>query len=692
MWRVASMVSAREKISGPHLERVAIVYLRQSSPRQVRENFRSTERQYALAEEAARLGWESERIVVVDGDLGISGRFSDTQARQGYKQLVARVCLGEVGAIFGLEIARLARSNAELQRLLEFCALTDTLVIDTDGVYDLQNFNDRLLLGLKSQMSEAELHVINSRLQGAKRAAAERGELRFPLPVGFVYDDEGLTVMDPDEEVRAAIADVFKAFEQTGSAYGVVGAFNGRRFPKRAYGGAWAGELRWGELTHPRALGVLRNPCYAGAYVFGRYRSRRTVRPDGTITTKVTELPRAEWPVLIQDHHPGYISWERYLANERRLAANDTHSGQRPPREGRALCQGILRCGACGGSMTTLHRREGSYYECGHSRADHINTPACRSVKTTVVDELVARRLLEALAPEEIALALAAADEVADRRARSTRAVELRVERTRYEAIRAERAFHACEPDNRLVARSLETRWEQKLRELAEAEAELAEQTMPAPEPSREQLVQLARDLPKLWNADSTQERDRKRLLRAMIADVTITSKPSAPELQVGIRWRSGASEQHTIQRPKTRQEVIRTPAEAIELTRRLAPDHTNAQIACRLNAAGLRTGTGGPFAAEHVQWIRWRHKIPYPTSWARDGELTVSEIAERFGVSDGTVYGWISTGKLAARRGPANRLYIPFDAGVEQDCRQRIANSVHLPGETKIRAAGGAV
>jgi len=683
-------MNAERKITRSHRERLAIVYLRQSSPAQVRFNVRSTERQYALADEAARLGWEGERIVVIDDDLGMSGR--DTHAREGYKELVARVCMGEVGAVFGLEVSRLARSNADLQRLLEFCGLTDTLVVDSDGVYDLHDFNDRLLLGLKAQMSEAELHIITSRLQGAKLAAAERGELRFPLPVGYVYDEEGQAVIDPDEEVQAAIRDVFCAFEQTGSAYGVVGAFKDRRFPKRAYGGAWAGELRWGGLTHPRVLGVLSNPCYAGAYVFGRYRSRRGVSPDGTITTKIVELPRAEWPVLIREHHPGYITWEAYVANERRLAANDTRGGQRPPREGRAICQGILRCGACGRSMTTLHRREGSYYECGHSRADHVNTPACRSVKAAVVDELVTRRLLEALAPEEIALALAAADEVADRRARSTRAVELRVERARYEAVRAERAFHACEPDNRLVARSLEARWETKLRELAEAEAELAEQTKPAPEPSREQIERLARDLPALWAADSSTERDRKRLLRALIADVTLTSQPDSRELRVGIRWRSGASEEHTVQRPKTRAEVTRTPSEAVELTRRLASQHTNAQIASQLNAAGLRTSSGGPFAAENVQWIRWRHKIPYPTTWAHDGELTIHQTAHALGVSPGTVYGWISTGKLAARRGPSNRLYIPFDAPAEQECRQRVANSVHLPIETKIKAAGGAV
>jgi DNA invertase Pin-like site-specific DNA recombinase len=684
------MLSSQQKIASQHLERLAIVYLRQSSPRQVRENFRSTERQYSLAEEAVKLGWEAGRILIVDGDLGISGR--DAHPREAYKELVGRVCVGEVGAIFGLEVSRLARSSAETQRLLEYCGLADTLVIDSDGIYDLRDFNDQLILGVKGQLSQAELHMMGVRLQGAKRHAAERGELRFPLPVGLVHDADGNTIIDPDEEVQAAIGDLFRAFAQTGSAYGVVGAFKGRRFPRRAYGGAWAGELRWGALTHARVIGVLSNPCYAGAYVFGRYRSRRVLRPDGTIVTKTVELPRSEWAVVIQGHHPAYIGWEEFLANEQRLAANNTRNGQRPPREGSALCQGIVRCGACGRSMTTLHRREGSYYECGHSRADHVNTPGCRSVKATGVDELIARRLLEALAPEEIALALAAADEHADRHMRSNRALGLRVERARYEAVRAERAFHACEPDNRLVARSLENRWEEKLTELKDAEAELAEHVVPASEPSREQIEALARDLPALWAAKSTAPRDRKRLLRALIADVTLTSKPASRELRVGIRWRSGAAEEHTIERPKKRAEVTRTPSPAVELTRRLAAKHTNAQIAEQLNAAGLRTGSGLPFAPQNVQWIRWRHKIPYPTTWAQDGELTVSQIAETLGVSTGTVYDWIGSGKLAARRGPANRLYIPFPPEVEQQCRERVQNSAHLPAETRIRAAGGAV
>jgi excisionase family DNA binding protein len=686
------MTGSQHKIGRQHLERRAIVYLRQSTARQVRENFRSTELQYGLAEEAVKLGWQPEQILTVDGDLGISST-RDSEARDSYKELVGRVCLGEVGAIFGLEVSRLARSNAETQRLLEYCGLTDTLVIDGDGIYDLRDVNDQIVLGVKGQLAQIELHVMSSRLHGAKRHAAERGELHFPLPVGLVYDDEGSTIIDPDQEVQAAIADLFKAFGQTGSAYGVVGVFRNRRFPRRAYGGAWAGELRWGRLTHARVLGVLSNPSYAGAYVYGRYRSRRVVRPDGAIITRTVELPRSEWAVVIGEHHEGYISWEQFLANEQRLAANNNRKGQRPPREGAAICQGILRCGACGGSMTTLHRREGSYYECGHSRADHVNTPGCRSVKASVVDELIARRLLDALAPEEIALALAAADEHADRRARSDRVYELRVERARYEAIRAERAFHACEPDNRLVARSLENRWEQKLRELKDAEAELAEHVVPSTEPSREQIEALATDLPALWAAPSTAHRDRKRLLRALIADVTLTSKPHGRELSVGIRWRSGAAEEHLIDRPLKPADAQRTPSPAVELIKRLSCEHhTNTQIAEQLNAAGFHTRKGDPFEAKHVQWIRWRHNIAYPATWAQDGELTVDQIAEHLHISTSTVYDWISAGKLAARRGPGNRLYIPFPPKVEQECHQRVRTRFTSRDETQHRSAGGAV
>ena len=385
------------KIVGAHLDRLAVVYLRQSSMAQVREHTESTMRQYGLVEEAVRLGWAREAVVVIDTDLGVSGRWG--VARAGFAELVSRVCTGEVGAIFGLEISRLARSNAEVARLMEFAAITETLLIDADGVYDPADVNDRMLLGLKSTMGEVELHVMAQRLQAAKRAAAGRGELRTPLPVGYVHDEAGAVVVDPDAEVQAAIRDLFAAFAACGSAYGVVAAFAGRRFPLRAYGGVWAGQLRWGRLSHARVLGVLKNPCYAGAYVHGRYTSTRRVDPDGTVHAGITERPRAEWPVLIRDHHEGYIGWSDYLANEARLAGNRTNTGARPPREGIALCQGIIACGSCGKPMrTNYHSDQRPAYECS-GRADRQTTPTCRSVAAATVDDAVAERLLAALNP-----------------------------------------------------------------------------------------------------------------------------------------------------------------------------------------------------------------------------------------------------------------------------------------------------
>jgi len=683
--------SAHPKITSSHLDRTAVVYVRQSTLAQVRDNTESTARQYGLVDQAVRLGWRCASVEVIDADLGLSGRSAED--RTGFRELVGRVCVGEVGAIFGLEISRLARSSADLSRLLELARLTDTLVIDADGVYDLSDFNDRLLLGLKGTMSEAELHVLAGRLQGAKRAAAERGELRFPLPVGYVYDDESATVIDPDQEVAHAVADVFAAFRANGSAYGVVAAFNGRRFPLRAYGGAWAGQLRWGHLTHSRVLGILANPAYAGCYVFGRYRSRRVVRPDGTVRTTTVELPRAEWPVVIHDHHPGYIGWDDFLANEARLAANCTNQGGRPPREGQALCQGILCCGGCGRPMSTRYYRDGrAAYECAASRADQQATPGCRSVAAATVDGAVAERLLAALNPEEVALALAAAEEVTDRRARASRAAELAVERARYEADRAERAFLACEPENRLVARSLEARWEAKLVALAEAEQALAAtQAQLAPLPERAELERLTSDLPTLWHAPTTSAKDRKRLLRTLIADITVLPEPDRAKLRVGIRWHSGATEELRTARRPSAMELHRTPAGAVELLRHLGPTRSDAELADELNQTGYLTGAGRPFDIKAVRWLRHVHHVPAPASF-QAGELSVAEVAQRLGITANAVYYWIQHGQLTARRTPAGRWCVPFTPQVEAVCHQRVADSVHLKPPTQTAAAGGAV
>ena len=682
-------MTAAGKITATHLERLAVVYVRQSSMAQVREHTESTARQYGLAQEAARLGWPAVRISVIDADLGISGRTAS--ARSGFKELVGRVCVGEVGAILGLEVSRLARSSADLQRLLELCALTDTLIIDSDGIYDLGSFNDRLLLGLKGTMSEAELHLLAGRLQGAKLAAAKRGELRFPLPVGYVCDDDGRTVIDPDEEVRAAVAAVFASFEAKGSAYAVVAALAGRRFPTRAYGGIWAGQVRWGRLTHGRVLQLLYNPSYTGAYVFGRYRSRRAVDPDGTIRLKTTELPREQWQVLIRDHHPAYITWETFVANNDRLAANCTCQGARPVREGGALLQGIILCGGCGRAMSATSSGGKPIYDCIHSRHDHVTTAQCRSILAEVVDRVVVRRLLEALGPEEIALALAAADEVTARKANRNRALELRVERTRYEAARAERAFHHCDPDNRLVARSLEGRWEEKLRDLAEAERELACQMNQPDLPSRTELEALATDFPQLWTALTTTDKDRKRLLRTLIGDVTIFSEPSSLQLRIGIRWRSGASEELVTRRPLSPARARRTPPSAIEFARGLGPTRSDAEIAAELNRAGLKTGTGQRFDAPKVSWMRFAYRIERRRLLAA-GELSVKQVATHLGIAPNAVYDWIGRGQLAARRVASGKLCVPFTSEVEQTLRQRIANSKRIRLRTQNAAAGGVV
>jgi DNA invertase Pin-like site-specific DNA recombinase len=670
-------VNGEAKITSSHRDRLAVIYLRQSSMAQVREHTESTTRQYGLVDEAVRLGWARRDVVVIDTDLGVSGRWGVVRA--GFTELVSRVCSGGVGAIFGIEISRLARSNAEVARLMEFAAITQTLLIDADGVYDPGDINDRMLLGMKSTLGEVELHVMAQRLQAAKKAAAERGELRTPLPVGFVHDEAGEVVIDPDAEVQAAIGDLFACFAACGSAYGVVASFADRRFPLRAYGGAWAGQLRWGKLTHARVLGVLKNPGYAGAYVHGRYTSRRRVEPDGTVHTGLIERPRAEWPVLIKDHHDGYITWEQFLVNEAKLAANRTNAGARPPREGSALCQGIIACGSCGKPMRTNYHTDATpSYECS-SRADRLTTPTCRSIAASTVDKAVAERLLQALNPTEVALALAAADEVTDRHQRVSRAAELAVERARYDADRADRAFHAVEPENRLVARSLETRWEAKLAVLAEAEQALtaACDALP-PLPSRAELEQLAADLPALWHAPTTSNKDRKRLLRTLITDITLLPEPDQGKARIGIRWHTGASDELRVTRAVHPGTAKRSPSPAVEMVTRLGPTTPTTALADILNAAGLTTGHGHPFDSKAVQWIRHAYHIPAPAPYA-DGEISVAQAAERLGCSAGVVYYWIDTGQLDARRGSGNRLCIPWNGQVQHTCNRRIIESGHL-------------
>jgi DNA invertase Pin-like site-specific DNA recombinase/predicted site-specific integrase-resolvase len=670
-------VNGESKITASHRSRTAIVYLRQSTMLQVREHTESTERQYALAELAVTLGWPAENVLVIDADLGVSGRFGTV--RGGFHELVAKVCLAEAGAVFGLEVSRLARSEADIARLLELARLTDTLVIDADGVYDLADFNDRLLLGLKGSMSAAELHLLNGRLQGAKKQAAARGELRVPLPVGFVYDaDDDQVVKDPDEQVQAAIGDVFAEFERTGSGYGTVAAFAGRLFPLRAYGGVWDGQLRWGRLTHGRVIAVLANPVYAGAYVYGRHRTVRRVRPDGTVKTTSPRVPREQWQVCLTGHHEGYITWAQHLDIEAKLAANRTHDGARPAREGQPLCQGIISCGSCGGRIGTRYQGTTSraYYDC-MSHRDSARTLGCRSIAAATVDDAVAALLMTTLTTEQVALALDAAEEVAGRHARAQRSAELAVERARFDADRAERSFAQVEPENRLVARTLEVRWEAKLAALAEAEANLVAQSATRPPlPGRAELEALAADLPRLWDGPATTAKDRKRLIRTLISDVTLLPGDQPHQVAVGVRWHTGAVDRITV----GRKGPDRTPEQAAALIRELGPQLNDEKLLAELTAAGLRTGKGRPFDLKAVRWARHALKVRTPrTAALPDGQITVKAAAAILDVKPGAVYYWVEHHRLQAVKDAGGRWRIIWSPEIEADCRAKIAASGHL-------------
>jgi DNA invertase Pin-like site-specific DNA recombinase len=501
------------QIQPRHHQKMAYVYLRQSTMGQVRHHQESTARQYALQDRALSLGWQNDQIRVLDADLGLSG--TQINHRQDFKTLVADVSLEKVGAVFALEASRLSRSCSDWHRLLEICALTGTLLIDEDGCYDPADFNDQLLLGLKGTMSQAELHFIRARLLGGKRNKARRGELRFPLPVGYVYGEEpGSVLVDPDQEVRSAVELIFKLFHQTGSAYGVVRHFAQEhlRFPKRAYGGIWNGKLLWGILKHTRVLGVLNNPCYAGAYVFGRYRGTKSLSRDGQIQSRSQKQPIDSWSVLIQDHHPGYIGWQQYLDNQQILSQNQTNKPQQmlcsTAREGRALLQGLLLCGGCGRRLSPRYMGNGGIYPiygCTGRHQDTIYRQECIHIQADLVDRAVSRRVLEVLQPEQLEIALRALKELQERSEAIDRQWQMRIERLEYQAQLAQRRYEEVDPSHRLVAATLEQRWNQALQELQrlkdDHQKHRQQQGIELSAQQRAELLALAQDLPGLWQA-----------------------------------------------------------------------------------------------------------------------------------------------------------------------------------------------
>lgn len=678
-------MTTTSKVRSEHLNRIAIVYIRQSSLAQVRYHRESTERQYALQDKAQMLGWNKDQIQIIDEDLGVSG--SGRSLRQGFQSLVAQVTMGQVGAIFGLEVSRLARSSADLLRLLELCALFNTIVVDDDGIYDLSDFNDRLILGFKGTMSEAELHFLKARMLGGKKNKARKGELRFPLPVGYCYDADGHTVMDPDEEVQTAVRNVFHAFQASGSAYGVVQFFaqNSLRFPKRAYGGAWAGKLIWGTLTHGRVLGILYNPTFAGAYVYGRYRDQKRVDEKGHFIHHIVRLPQEEWEVLIPDHHPGYISWETYEENLKRLQNNRTNlerSG--PAREGAALLQGLILCGKCGRRMSVRYTGNGGkspVYEC-KGRWEHGKRATCTTVPTPSIDQTIGNRLLEVMKPANLELALQVLNKLMKEEHHADKGWGHLLERTKYEVDRAERQYHQVEPENRLVARSLEAKWNEKLMELSRVEEEYAQYrsklSWQPTEQDKAEILNLANTLPRIWGATTTTAKDRKRIIRLLIEDVTVFAEARNPKVRMGLRWRNQCCEELYTIKALPRGTARKHTPQSAELVRQLAQTMTDDQIAFHFNELGICTPEGRVFNASSIRWIRHLHKIP-AFSMLREG-LTVKEVAERLEVSTHVVYYWLENGILhAKKRGPGYPWDIHLDEDTESQLRERVIKSGHL-------------
>jgi DNA invertase Pin-like site-specific DNA recombinase/uncharacterized protein YndB with AHSA1/START domain len=671
-------VSEREKLTASHLSRQAFVYLRQSSQAQVERNVESTDRQYALVGRALELGFQREQVVVIDEDLGVSG--SGLSERSGFARLTAEVALGHAGLVLGLEVSRLARNNADWYRLLDLCGVTDTVIGDSDGLYHPGSFNDRLLLGLKGTMSEAELHVLRARLNGGIRNKAARGELRRGLPVGLVWGEEdGEILLDPDEVIRGAIATIFERFAELGSVRQVWLWMRGEgvRFPQRRFP---HGEIKWVVPTYHQVHSVLENPVYAGAYVYGKTRRERFIDEDGMPRTRMRRLPQAEWSVLIWEHHPGFIDKATFEANRERIAANTRPRAHEPGgavREGQALLQGIAVCARCGRKLKVHYQGQRGHqspaYHCPSSILVEGRGHWCLRIGGTRIDEAVAGALLAALTPAGVKAALQAAEALEQDHDAALKQWRLQVERAQYEAERAERRYRQVEPEHRLVARGLERDWEQALTALhhAEADLQLREQQRPRTltPAEREELLALGADLGRVWSASTTTDRDRKQLLRTLIEEVIIDANRAERRATLTIRWQAGAITELAVALPKP-QPTIRTDEDTIALLERLAAHYPDAQIAGILNRQGRRSATGERFTTIIVGGLRrYRHIPTYqaPTEPLNGELLPVGKAADALGVAASTLHRCLQAGFI---RGEQDTPGAPWRIRVNDELR----------------------
>jgi DNA invertase Pin-like site-specific DNA recombinase len=648
-----------EKILPINRDRRAVVYLRQSTIKQVHEHGESTRRQYGLKERAIALGWPTDNVDVIDEDLGQSG--TSVEGREGFQRLAEAVAQGRVGAIFALEVSRLARSSADWHHLLDLCRLTDVQIIDEQAVYTPGDYNDRLLLGLKGTMSEAEQYWMRLRLDGGRLSKARRGEYRFTPPAGYIWDREisGFR-LDPDEEVQRSIGLVFKRFRLEGSAYGVMRylARQGVKMPARDL---ISRELKWGPARYTLVLGVLHNPIYAGAYVYGRYESR-TVLVDGQIQrARVRKLAMSDWKVCLKDQHPAYISWEEFMSNQQKLEENSSSSQsverRGAVRQGAALLQGLALCGRCGRRMSVRYAPRGKVvYQC---ISNDVQKSLCWTVTGNSIDQAVSQLFLETVTPPEVELSMAVTLEAERQSEEVSRQWRLRLERAHYEAQLTERRYKAVDPDNRVVARTLECDWEEKLRDLEALKEEYAsvcrKEKVVLTESDRTKILSLAKDLKRVWNAKSTTSSERKNLLRMLVQEVTLVPVeiPKRATL-IRILWKTKAVSEITIERP-SKLTAQSTSKEALVLLRSLFEKQLSDEaIAVKLNDRGMRTGRDQPWDAASVQRIRgtygWRRSSPrarHVPNQRADGLYSVHGIAAELNVTPGVVQYWARKGLL---------------------------------------------
>jgi len=661
--------AAEERVTTMHRAKLAYVYVRQSSPGQVRQHQESTELQYRLVERAILLGWPRERVLVIDDDLGKSGASSGE--RQGFQRLIAEVGLGKAGLVISFDASRLARNNRDWHQLLELCALFTVLIADGERLYDPGVYHDRLLLGLSGIISEAELHQIRIRLHQGERQKAARGELRLPLPAGLTRGRDGCVILNPDEEIQERLRLVFAKFSELRSAKAVMRYLQRASLvlPVRPLLGPAPHEVVWQPANSARVTNILKNPAYAGAYVYGRRQQDTTRRRPGNGRVPTILLAPENWFVCLKDAHPAYIGWEEFMANQGQLADNLNHydAGRRgAPRHGEALLQGIVTCGRCGRRMCLRYSGPEGNYPAYMCTADYNaeGKPRCQEVRALPVDAEVERLLLEALRPDRIALAIAALGQIEEEGLLLERQWSLKRERARFDAERARRQYDGVEPENRLVARSLERLWEEKLRRAEEVEREYEawrrEQTTAISDADRAEILSLGENVPLIWNAETTTAADRKQIIRLVIKEVILDQKRERGLVWMKIVWQTGAASEHRFQRRVQSYEQHADPDRLQSRIRELnAMQKMDAEIASIVNAEGLCSARGPAFSGETIHFLRKRWRIPTvkingssvnPRRWA-DGSYSVQGAAEILGITSQTIFDWLRKGWLSGHQ-----------------------------------------